>query len=248
MPNPSSLDTLANELKALSSQADSRFRLWENFVNAQECQNVLEVGVFKGEFAEHLLRRCPLIKTYHMLDPWRHLEDWNKPANTTDDVFNEFLAMVREKTAFAKDRVRIHRGTTLEVINEVPDSSIDFAYVDGDHTLQGISIDLHHTWPKVRPGGWLAGDDFCPSIWQHSADYEPTLVFPFAVYFAKAVRAPIFAIGHSQFLIWKTDSSGFALYDLFQSYPEAGLRTQMRPPTRSLENWISVFARRTPSR
>ena len=31
------------------------------------------------------------------------------------------------------------RGTTTEVIDRVPDRSVDFAYIDGDHTLRGIT-------------------------------------------------------------------------------------------------------------
>lgn len=223
------VDSLARDLKAMSAGAGSRLGLWEAFLKANTCRDVLEVGVFKGELAEYLLSHCPSIATYHMLDPWRHLEDWNKPANRTDEVFEEYLALVKHRTAFAAERIRFHRGTTLEVIAQVADSSIDFAYIDGDHTLQGITIDLHHAWPKVRIGGWLAGDDFCPSIWQHDATFEPTLVFPYAIYFAKAVGAPIFAVGHNQFLIWKSPSAAFTFQDLFRTYPEVGLRTQMLP-------------------
>jgi hypothetical protein len=39
-------------------------------------------------------------------------------------------------------------------------------------------------FPKVRAGGWIGGNDFSPSIWQHSEAYESTLVCPFAIYFA----------------------------------------------------------------
>jgi hypothetical protein len=45
------------------------------------------------------------------------------------------------------------RGRTRELINQIPDDSLDFAYIDGDHTLRGITIDLVRLLPKMREGG-----------------------------------------------------------------------------------------------
>ena len=109
----------------------------------------------------------------------------------------------------------------------MPDSSVDFAYIDGDHTLRGITIDLIRVFPKVRPGGWIGGDDFTPSIWQHADEYEPTLVFPLAVHFAEAVGARIYGLPHKQFLIEKTADSDHAFTDLTGRYGDTGLRRQL---------------------
>ena len=127
-----------------------------------------------------------------MIDPWRHLDDWNKPANQNDTVFEEFFRQANEKTDFAARRRVILRGKTVEVIDQIPNGELDLAYIDGDHTLRGITIDLIRVYPKVRAGGFLGGDDFNRSIWQHNTSFEPTLVFPFAVYFAEAVGATIY--------------------------------------------------------
>ena len=51
---------------------------------------VAEIGVYRGQFAEQLLDGCPGISTYYMIDPWRNLADWNKPANKGDDVFERY--------------------------------------------------------------------------------------------------------------------------------------------------------------
>src|SRR5690606_10200095 len=78
---------------------------------------------------------------------------------------------------------------------------------------KGFTIDLLNTWNKVKSNGFIAGDDFCPSIWQHSSTYEPTLVFPFALYFAEAMNTKIFALPYNQFLILK-EQNGFEFIDL----------------------------------
>ncbi|MDI9496894.1 MAG: class I SAM-dependent methyltransferase [Bacillota bacterium] len=190
---------------------------------------MVEVGVYRGNFASQILRRCEAIEKYYMLDPWRHLDNWNKPANTEDDVFEQILAEARSRTDFAAEKRVILRGKTTEAVDEIPDGELDFAYIDGDHTLRGVTIDLIRLFPKVRPGGWIGGDDFCSTIWQRSTEYEPTLVFPFAVYFAEAVDARLYALPYSQFLLEKDETQPFDFVDLTGEYGDVFLRDQLDP-------------------
>jgi len=133
------------------------------------------------------------------------------------------------KTDFAAGKRVVLRGKTVDVISQIPDQGLDFAYVDGDHTLKGITIDLISVYPKVKIGGYLTGDDFTSSIWEHKTRFEPTLVFPFSVYFAEAVGATIFALPHSQFCLQKSADKRFAFIDLTGEYGDTSLRNQVAP-------------------
>lgn len=42
----------------------------------------------------------------------------------------------------------------------IPTDSLDWSYIDGDHTYEAVLADLHAYAHKVRPGGFLAGDDY----------------------------------------------------------------------------------------
>jgi hypothetical protein len=213
------------DVRALAAAAGSRMELWPRFLAQAGAEAVAEIGVYRGAFAAHVLAECPAVRTYYMIDPWRHLTDWNKPANKADDVFERYFRESMDKTdAWAAKRT-VLRGTTTEVIDRIPDASLDFAYVDGDHTLRGITIDLVRVLPKVRPGGWIGGDDFAPSIWQHDEAFEPTLVCPLAVHFAEAIGARIYALPFKQFLIENT-RAGFEFTDLTGRYGDLGLRRQ----------------------
>ena len=190
---------------------------------------MVEVGVYQGEFAESVLRHCESVTKYYMVDPWRHLDDWNKPSNQSDAVFEEFLRTTKERTEFAANRRAILRGKTTDVIDQISDGELDFAYIDGDHTLKGIAIDLIRVFPKVKPGGYVGGDDFAPNMWQHKTKFEPTLVFPFAVYFAEAVGATIYALPYSQFCLQKAEGDTFQFIDLTGQYGNLQLRSQLAP-------------------
>tara|TARA_B100001250_G_scaffold198002_1_gene169926 strand:+ start:5891 stop:6583 length:693 start_codon:yes stop_codon:yes gene_type:complete len=181
----------------------SRIDLWIQFINLTGASDIGEIGVFRGIFASQILKNCVLINKYYMIDPWRKLEDWNKPLNIDNQTFEQCYLESLERTAFAKNKRIVLRGKTTEVINHIEDKSLDLIYIDGDHTLKGISIDLLNSYSKVRDGGWIAGDDFCSSIWQHKSNFEPTLIFPYAIYFAEAIGARIYALPFNQFLIKK---------------------------------------------
>lgn len=198
--------------------------MWAFFINEAHCKDVAEIGVWKGEFSARILEACPHLKSYTMIDPWATLPDWNKPYNKTKDfecIYGEAIA----NTAFAQEKIIIHRGRTSEVAPMIPNNSLDFVYVDGDHTLRGITQDLALIAPKVKEGGFIGGDDFTRSPWQHKPEFEPTLVFPYAVFFAEAHNFPIAALGRNQFLMHKSSSTGFEFIDTTNKYSDLSLNT-----------------------
>jgi hypothetical protein len=199
---------MLNELANIISNSIDRYSLSIEIINHFKFTEIAEIGVLRGNFAFQILSSCPLVINYYMIDPWRNLDDWNKPANKDNSTFEKIYKEALSKTEFASSKRKILRGKTVEVIDKIENESLDFIYIDGDHTLKGITIDLINCWNKIRENGFIIGDDFCPSIWQHKRSYEPTLVFPFAVYFAEAMKANIYGLPFNQFLIVK-EKSGF---------------------------------------
>lgn len=211
----------------------TRLQLWTELLNRLTPRTVLEIGVWKGEFAENALRSASSITRYYMIDPWRHLDHWNKPLNTTCEELEGAYQEAINVTAFAADKVAVLRGTTAEMIGRIPDESVDLAYVDGDHTLRGITIDMICAYPKIKPGGCIGGDDFDPSIWEHGSRFEPTLVFPFVVYFAEAVGAELWALNFHQFLLRKPSNGGrFDFHDAHGLYRQTELMPLISRPRR----------------
>ena len=62
--------------------------IWDDFINSKKIAAFAEIGVWRGEFAETILRRCQSIERYYMLDLWRHFKEWNKPANVSNVEFD----------------------------------------------------------------------------------------------------------------------------------------------------------------
>ena len=215
------------DVREFASNAANRLDFWVSFLAAADVHTLAEIGVYRGDFAARVLGACPSITRYYMIDPWRHLEDWNKPANKADDTFEGYFQETMRKTEPHEAKRVVLRGRTLDVIDQIGDGELDYAYIDGDHTLRGITTDLMRVYPKVRDGGWIGGDDFCRTIFQHSREFEPTLVFPYAVYFAEAVGDRIYALPHRQFLLQKRAGGAHEYVDVTNSYPSTTLKAQL---------------------
>lgn len=218
---------MTNHLKELVVKTTDRYDFWTSFINSHNLKNIAELGVWEGDFAEKILQSCPLVTSYTMVDPWRNLSDWNKPFNNDNETFTEVYQKAISRTDFAKEKRVVLRGKTIEVINDIPDDSLDFVYIDGDHTLKGITIDLINIWGKVKDGGFIGGDDLFKDFWCHGEKFEPTLVFPYTVYFAEAMNAKIYTLPNIQYLIQK-QSSGFELIDLTGEYKNTDILSQLK--------------------
>lgn len=211
------------KLHDIASVSTSRLDLWKRILRATKVQVMAEIGVWKGDFAKQVLEQCEFIDQYYMIDPWENLPDWNKPFNVPREVFDGVYAEAMEKTAFASTKIIVLRGRTKEVIDRIPDKSLDFAYIDGDHTLRGITIDLIKLLPKIKEHGIIGGDDFANNPWQHDVRFEPTLVCPFSIYFSEATNLPIVALPFDQFLIQKRTNSSFSFIDTTGNYSDISL-------------------------
>ncbi|MDE2020045.1 MAG: class I SAM-dependent methyltransferase [Patescibacteria group bacterium] len=61
-------------------------------------------------------------------------------------------------------------GDSSTVIQKIPDETIDYLYIDGDHSYDGICKDIRASWPKVKPGGIIQFNDYC--TWSPAEDME----------------------------------------------------------------------------
>lgn len=120
------------------------------------CTRGAEIGVWEGRFSEMLCRGIPNL---HLacVDPWcpqaRYIEVKNE-ADRLDAAYA--TAQARLKTFDCQ----FMRMTSIEAATRVPDGSLDFVYIDGNHLREFVLEDLEAWSPKVRRGGFVAGHDY----------------------------------------------------------------------------------------
>lgn len=81
------------------------------------------------------------------------------PVTATEHDPSEFGSTCH--TSVAQDLpIFVHRGTSAGVAGKFAPGSIDLVFIDGGHTFEEVFSDLIQWWPRLRPGGVLAGHDF----------------------------------------------------------------------------------------
>lgn len=216
------IDAKLAQIALAGQQEATRGDLLVRMLREAGVTQMAEIGVWRGGLSARLLRDCPDLRHYTMIDPWRRLTDWRKPLAETPD-FDAIYDIAMAQTAFAADRRIVLRGTTTEVIDKIPDGTLDAVYIDGDHTLRGVLIDLIASYDKVRMGGLVLGDDLALNPFQHGTEYEPTLVFPAALHVAEAKGDPILLLPHGQFAILRTPTRSHAVIDTVGGYDERSI-------------------------
>lgn len=124
----------------------------------------VEVGVFSGALSKLLLQHPTL--TLYMVDSWKEHDPEGEYAKSDyhgklsqkeqDDLYTGTLAAV----SFAGGRAKVIRKDSLEAAKYFEDNSLDFVFIDADHTYEAVKKDIEAWAPKVKNGGWLCGHDY----------------------------------------------------------------------------------------
>lgn len=122
-----------------------------------------ELGVLDGATYFHLLARNPGL-TLIGVDAWRYGEEINAGHDGHRTWRKYPLEQYRQKVlagaAKVGDRAVIMESSTVDAAAGVEDGSLDFVFVDADHTEPGVRADIAAWLPKLKPSGWMLGHDY----------------------------------------------------------------------------------------
>jgi hypothetical protein len=123
-----------------------------------------EIGVFTGGLSRLLLERPDLHLT--MIDSWAgngrdyigDSGDWHaRLSQAKQDESRKFAERVADEF---KPRAKVLPMASHEAALTVPDASLDFVFIDADHSYEGCKRDIELWSHKVKPGGLLSGHDY----------------------------------------------------------------------------------------
>jgi len=130
----------------------------------------VELGVYEGKHSSLMLSQHKNL-FLNCIDMW---ELWNKNDKNYPADYNSGVRKIMEDIDKAKNvyqsamkilspyhgRVRVIKSDTVEAAKEFKDGSIDFVYIDGDHTFSGCLADIEAWYPKLNSTGIMAGHDY----------------------------------------------------------------------------------------
>ena len=124
-----------------------------------------EIGVWKGAFTDQILTMVEPTRL-HLIDPWQFdgsaANQWfggrSGHAKAQPDMEQMYRSIIDRFGSLPN--VAVHRATSSQIAPTLPDDYFDWIYVDGNHSFGYVLADLWDYLPKVKRGGFLAGDDY----------------------------------------------------------------------------------------
>jgi len=120
-----------------------------------------EIGVQNGLYSKILLDNWKGSCLFS-IDAWKHFpkDDYIDKANCEDEQHLDLYADTTLKLRKFGERSIIWRMTSEEAAKIMPDKTLDFCYIDADHSYDGVIQDLELWIPKIKSGGIICGHDF----------------------------------------------------------------------------------------
>jgi len=119
----------------------------------------IELGAWLGKSTSYLCDHAGS-KEIYVLDSWEGSPneiDTNHSAAKTMDLFEVFKANMG-----SRNYIPLH-GDSLEFAEKFEDEFFDVAFIDLTHTYEAVKQDIKAWLPKVKKGGYIAGDDYHPN-------------------------------------------------------------------------------------
>ena len=121
---------------------------------------ICEIGVFKGEFSKILFETLNP-KELHLID----IFEGDAGSGDKDGNNMSFTNLEKEyhnlKEYFNKNsNVFLHKGKSYDILEKFDNNYFDIIYIDGDHTYDGVKLDLQISYEKVKNGGYICGHDY----------------------------------------------------------------------------------------
>lgn len=122
----------------------------------------VEVGSASGCFTKQILATWKSCEMLHCIDLWAHQESgYPDDCNLSDDVqkerYKRFLLDFKGVPNINVIKQWSHIASAL-----FDDESVDFIYLDANHSTAGCMSDLVAWYPKLKNGGIISGHDYCP--------------------------------------------------------------------------------------
>jgi len=133
--------------------------------DAPDNSHVVEVGSWLGKSTVYLATQFKAFGKrvrIDAVDTWDGGQDQQLQARVValggaEAVYQQFRKNVLDAHAFDITPVR---SLSVEAASQYADESLDLVFLDADHTYESVLADLQAWYPKVKPGGLIAGHDF----------------------------------------------------------------------------------------
>jgi hypothetical protein len=171
---------------------ETRNEMLKHYSNTISNPKILEIGVFRGEFLDYLVKNCN-IGSIDAVDLFQGIT-CSGDANGNDvvhyDVGKSYLELL--DTYKVMSNIKIHKANSIHYLQQQPDNTYDIIYIDGDHSYGGVKYDLINAFSKIKNGGYIMGHDYEMNMKKAKNMYNfgvKLAVDEFCIYYNQSIQA-----------------------------------------------------------
>lgn len=149
------------------------YETYSKMVNKFDNAHFVEIGAYLGKSTSYMAVEIINSKKnirFDVIDTW---EGSLGESNITSrkefiegTLYTDFLNNIEP----VKDHINILKMTSLEGSKLYQDNSLDFVFIDADHSYESVKNDIESWLPKVKKGGYISGDDYNWSTVRQAVD------------------------------------------------------------------------------
>ena len=143
-----------------SKMFDTRNEMLKHYCDKFTSPKVLEIGVFKGDFLDYLVKNCNVgsIDAVDLFEGITCSGDVDGNNVVYYDVGISYLELLEKYKNIPN--IIINKSNSLRFLQNQPDNTYDIIYIDGDHSYEGVKNDLINAYNKIKNSGYIMGHDY----------------------------------------------------------------------------------------
>ncbi len=118
----------------------------------------VEVGVADGDFARFILDHNPNVAYLYGVDPYIKHDGYRDYKR--ESTFKAMLQHAQYAMASYPERHEFIFKYSMDAVKDFEDNSLDFVYIDANHSYDTVTEDITEWAKKVKPEGFVCGDDY----------------------------------------------------------------------------------------
>ena len=126
-----------------------------------------EVGVAFGTNMFHMMEKVPRITKYYAVDQWDEYKDYaddcpwgHMDVKMMQSVGETFLDKLNSPDNKNTNKVVLIKKPSETGHHFIENDSLDWIFIDANHSHKSVYQDCMNYWPKVKKGGVFSGHDW----------------------------------------------------------------------------------------
>ena len=139
---------------------ETRNEMLQYYCNKLTNPKLLEIGVFKGDFLDYLVKHCKTgsIDAVDLFEGVTCSGDSDGNNVVHYDVGKSYTELLTKYTGMS--HIQLYKSDSVTFLQSREDNTYDIIYIDGDHSYSGVKNDLINAFSKIKNGGYIMGHDY----------------------------------------------------------------------------------------